>query len=261
MLKQDINSALIERIQQTLALAQAHDDKQKQAFELEFLHLPLQEWAGQIYDYFAHEVIDEADAYLIESTRSGLIKHVADNLELAKYANYIHKSGVVKAHGFEISNTEDVECLKESVDNLLAYRLRKPFAEVESAKEFSSVSNFTETWHSLVDKLPKPEDVVFTASKYHHIDDDCLKRMIKSMSTFLSKTRQLLVVSQDTRVNAFLRKAKEMGIPMTNPIYRDLYHCLEYFGLIDDEQLRLHNINPSRDAKEQFIKQKVKRID
>ena len=65
---------------------------------------------------------------------------------------------------------------------------------------------------------------------------------------------------KDYRINDFLRRAKGLGVPMSNSYYRDLYHCLEYFGLLDEGQVRQHNALNQPQVREQYIQKRVRRL-
>lgn len=229
----------------------------KREFHKRFINRPLEPYADSIFDYFSLEVTDRVDAYMIKSSKEGLIENVRDNLNIAYFAKSI-RSGSIKGPGFCISNVDDVRSLKESVDSLLVFRLSEPFREIELQKGFISITKVTDNWHEVIYKLPREKDVVYNDE---YIDDSCLDRMICSMETFMKEAKDLEIVTQETRVVDFLKKAQEMGIPMNNKSYRDFYDCLDFFGLIPAEIKEMHAKTTSKYVRENYIKSKCNRLD
>lgn len=227
----------------------------KREFHTIFINRPLEPYADLIFDYFSLEVTDRVDAYMIKSSKEGLIENVRDNLNIAYFAKSI-RSGSIKGSGFCISNVDDVRSLKESVDSLLVFRLSEPFKEIELQKGFTSITKITDNWHEAIYKLPREENVIYNDE---YIDDSCLDNMISCMENFLKEAKDLEIVTQETRVVDFLKKVQDMGIPMNNKFYRDFYDCLVYFGLIPAEVKEAHDKTPSKYVRENYIKLKFKR--
>ena len=232
----------------------------KAAFEYEFHNRPIEPWAGAIFDHFAQDVVDPADAVAINGSRKRLIKRVEDNLELARFAKYIHTHSAIQAHGFKIDDIDDCYFIKESIDIILARDLRAPFDLLRGSLYFSSLKKATKKWENTLALLPKPEDLEFEEGSSTRITDACLDRVFKSLNKCSKRIKEIVSINDDYRINDFLRQVKEIGVPMTNAYYRDLYHCLEYFGLMDEEQQRYHESNTRRDTKEQFIQKRIKRL-
>lgn len=232
----------------------------KSDFEYEFHNRPIEPWAGAIFDHFAEDVVDPADAVLINGSRKKLIKRVEDNLELAKMAKYIHTHNEIQAHRFKVTDIDDRDALEEAVDILLARDLRVPFDMLQNNAYFSSIKKATKKWQNTMALLPKPEDVDFVEGSPTFIAEACLDRIIHDLQKFLTKTKEIITINEDYRVNDFLRRAIELGVPKENQYYRDLYHCLEYFSLLDPEQRRLHESNTQHHTKEYFIKSRINRL-
>lgn len=230
----------------------------KADFEYEFHNRPIEPWAGAIFDHFAEDVV--ADAVLINGSRKKLIKRVEDNLQLAKLAKYIHSHDSIQAHGFKIDDIDDRYFLEEAVDIILARNLRAPFDLLQNNAYFSSIKKATKKWQNTMELLPKPEEVEFEEGTPTFIVNSCLDKIIKNLSKFITRTKEIIEVNEDYRINDFLRRIKELNVPLRNDMYRDIYHCLEYFGLMEEEQLRLHESNTRHDTKEQFIQKRIKRL-
>ena len=232
----------------------------KSQFEYEFHNRPIEPWAGAIFDHFAEDVVDPADAVLINGSRKKLIKRVEDNLQLAKLAKYIHSHDSIQAHGFKIDDIDDRYFLEEAVDIILARNLRAPFDLLQNNAYFSSIKKATKKWQNTMELLPKPEEVEFEEGTPTFIVDASLDKIIRDLTKFLKRTREIIDINEDYRINDILRRAIELGVPKENQYYRDLYHCLEYFSLLDPEQRRLHESNTQHHTKEYFIKSRINRL-
>ena len=235
-------------------------EEMKAAFKYEFHNRPLEPWADAIFDHFAQEVVDPADAVAINGSRKKLIKRVEDNLELAKLAKYIHTHTAIQAHGFKIEDIDDRFAIEEGIDVLLARDLRIPFDLLQNNAYFSSIKKATKKWQNTMELLPKPDEIEFSPGSPTFIVDASLDKIIRDLKKFLKRTKEIIAINEDYRINDFLRRAKVLGVPMSNTYYRDLYHCLEYFGLLDEGQVRQHNALNQPQVREQYIQKRVRRL-
>ena len=245
---------------ETLRLLDNKQGELKNAFLYEFHNRPIEPWAEAIFDHFAEEVIDSADAVAINGSRKRLIKRVEDNLELAKLAKYIHSHEAIQAHGFKIDNNDDRMAMEEGVDLLLARNLRGPFDLLQNNAYFSSIKKAQKKWQNTVALLPKPDEIEYVGGTPTFITDACMNKIIKDLTKFLKRTREIIAINEDYRINDFLRRVKELGVPMTNAYYRDLYHCLEYFDLLNEGQVNQHNALNQPQIREQYIQKRIKRL-
>lgn len=257
---QDPAAAIIAAMEGTMRQMNAIRAQMKSDFEYEFHNRPIEPWAGAIFDHFAEDVVDPADAVAINGSRKRLIKRVEDNLELAKLAKYIHSHDAIQAHGFKIDDIDDRYFLEEAVDIILARNLRAPFDLLRDNQYFSSIKKATKKWQNTIELLPKPEEVEFAEGTPTFIVDECLDKIIKDLTKFLKKTREIIDINEDYRINDFLKRAKDLGVPMSNQYYRDLYRCLEYFGLLNEDQVRQHNTLNQPQVREQYIQKRVRRL-
>ncbi len=253
-------AAIIAAMEGTMRQMNDIRAQMKAQFEYEFHNRPIEPWTGAIFDHFAEDVVDTADAVLINGSRKRLLKRVEENLELAKMSKYIHTHNSIQAHGFKVSDIDDRFALMEAVDILLARNLRAPFDLLQNNAYFSSIKKATKKWENTMTLLPKPEEVEFVEGSPTSIATDCLDKIIRDLKLFLKRTKEIISINEDYRINDFLKRAKEIGVPMNNSMYRDLYHCLEYFGLLNEEQVQQHNILNQPQIREQYIQKRVRRL-
>ena len=247
-------------MEETVRQMQSIRAQMKANFEYEFHNRPLEPWAGAIFDHFAQDVVDPADAVAINGSRKRLIKRVEANLELAKMAKYIHTHDAFQAHGFKIDDIDDRDFLEEAVDIILARDLRAPFDLMNKPTFNMSLKKAFKKWQNTIALLPKPEDIEFVEGSPTFIIDSCLDQIIRDLKKFLKRTKEIISINEDYRINDFLRRVKDLGVPMTNAYYRDLYHCLEYFGLLNEGQVNQHNVLNQPQIREQFIQKRIKRV-
>lgn len=257
---QDPAAAIYAQMEATVRQMQSIRAEMKASFEYEFHNRPIEPWAGAIFDHFAQDVVDPADAVAINGSRKRLIKRVEDNLQLAMFAKYIHSHNPIQAHGFKIDDIDDRYFIKESIDIILARDLRAPFDLLRNNQYFSSIKKATKKWQNTIELLPKPEEVEFVEGTPTFITDASLDKIIRDLKKFLKRTKEIIAINEDYRINDFLRRVKDLGVPMTNAYYRDLYHCLEYFGLLNEGQINQHNVLNQPQVREQFIQKRIKRV-
>lgn len=257
---QDPAAAIIAAMEGTMRQMNEIRAQMKSQFEYEFHNRPIEPWAGAIFDHFAQDVVDPADAVAINGSRKRLLKRVEDNLELALMSKYIHTHDPIQAHRFKVSDIDDRYALMEAVDILLARNLRVPFDLLQNNAYFSSIKKATKKWENTLALLPKPENVDFVEGSPTFIAEDCLDKVIRDLKKFLTKTKEIISINEDYRINDFLKRAKELGVPMNNAMYRDLYHCLEYFGLLNEGQVNQHNALNQPQVREQYIQKRIKRL-
>lgn len=110
---QDPAAAIYAQMEGTVRQMQSIRAEMKASFEYEFHNRPIEPWAGAIFDHFAQDVVDPADAVAINGSRKRLIKRVEDNLQPAMFAKYIHSHNPIQAHGFKIDDIDDLYFIKE----------------------------------------------------------------------------------------------------------------------------------------------------
>lgn len=116
--------------------------------------------------------------------------------------------------------------------------------------------------YSIFTMCPKSSDI-----RLYHAPMD-LDIITSTRNSFVQakKTRDELkrVERGNINMNIFLCSALELGLDPTNEVFRDLYDCLNDFGYIDSEQVKLHedkNLNRSaKVAKADFLRSRYKQL-
>ena len=96
------------------------------------------------------------------------------------------------------------------------------------------------------------EDDLLTDSSFSELADG-IEKCYKQSSKLFSTTNDVLVAG-------FLNEVKDTHVQLCNKTYREVYNCLRFFGLIDPEILRVHDLSDSKYVRENYIKAKFLRL-
>ena len=231
----------------------------KEAFCRLLLNGPLEEHSDALYN--ASQLYYISPTYLsgIEADKSSFVRDIHKCLELVTILADL-RNGQIYWRDEIYSDIDIPISLIEGVQDTLLDLIEVIHSrQVMAVPDASVVEDAVRAkWCEVTDLLPGIIDLDFDERKL--ITNDSFDSLLQSIAKCNANASKLFSWTKELMITAFLDSVEKTGVKLNNSVYREVYKCLEFLGWIDPEQLRSHNLNSARDAKERFIRAKFNRL-
>lgn len=229
------------------------EEQYKQDFINKFRNTVLESYAGDIYDWYSTTKMPLLDMV-------GLAK---EKLSVEDAVRHCHELIVILAdlRRSEIHWRDEVitdlpisPFIEKSVqDHLLSYiRHAQYTAGTTTSSDPLIVEAIKVKWTSALEWMPLTtsfeydEDGRFTQETF----DDAYERIERTYK----EAKSLFLVNNALLMREFLKFVRDLGVPMNNKTYLQVYRCLEHFGWLPTETAKSHQTTPAKYVRENYIK-------
>lgn len=105
-----------------------------------------------------------------------------------------------------------------------------------------------------------PDEYTLEYEENGLLTDSSFAELAAGIEKCCMQSSKLFSTTPDIIVAGFLNEVKETQVQLCNKTYREVYNCLRFFGLIDPEILRVHDLSGSKYVRENYIKAKFLRL-
>lgn len=229
------------------------EEQYKQDFINKFRNTVLEPYAGDIYDWYSTTKMPLLDMV-------GLAK---DKVSVEEALRHCHELIIILAdlRRSEVHWRDEVitdlpisPFIEKTVqDYLLSYiRQAQYTAGTTTSSDPLIVEAIKVKWTSALEWMPLTtsfeydEDGRFTQETF----DDAYERIERTYK----EAKSLFLVSNNLLMREFLKSVRDLGVPMNNKTYLQVYRCLEHFGWLPPETAKSHKTTPAKYVRENYIK-------
>lgn len=229
------------------------EEQYKQDFINKFRNTALESYAGDIYDWYSTTKLPLLDMVWLAKDKVSVEDAVRHCHELITILADLRRSEV-HWRDMEITDLPISPEVEKILQNyLLSYiRQAQHTAGTTTSSDPLIVEAIKLKWTSALEWMPLTasfeydEDGRFTQETF----DDAYERIEKCYK----EAQSLFLVSNGLLMREFLKFVRDLGVPMNNKTYLQVYRCLEHFGWLPPETAKSHQTTPAKYVKENYIK-------